>query len=42
MASEIQTNEQDRVIRPGELTFTDEWAGSGGIALGKMHSRAAT
>ena len=28
MASEIQTNEQDRVIRPGELTFTDEWAGT--------------
>ena len=23
-----QLNEQDRVIRPGELTFTDEWAGT--------------
>mgnify|MGYP003646295681 CR=1 FL=1 len=28
MANEVQTNEQDRVIRPGELTFTDEWAGT--------------
>ena len=28
MAAEIQTNEQDRVIRPGELTFTEEWAGT--------------
>ena len=28
MATEIQTNEQDRVVRPGELTFTEEWAGT--------------